>query len=111
MEMTVASDFTISDVLAWARTKPADEAYDFCNAQTCAIAQFGKDTGRGELVGLLSLQLDEACPGLLSAVHPMRGASTFGALAERLQAMLPAKPSLWLAPQTYINADCGQVSA
>jgi hypothetical protein len=36
----VSSDFTISDVLEWARTKPADERYDYVSSCRCALAQF-----------------------------------------------------------------------
>jgi hypothetical protein len=39
-------DFTVADVLAWARTKPADEEYDYCSNGSCAIAQFVRETGR-----------------------------------------------------------------
>lgn len=37
---TVTPDFTLADVLAWARTKPADETYEFFDACGCAMGQF-----------------------------------------------------------------------
>lgn len=40
------SDFTVADVLAWARTKPAKGRYDYCSNRQCAVAQFLRDTGR-----------------------------------------------------------------
>lgn len=43
-----SADFTIADVLAWARTKPADEEYDYCSNGNCAVAQFLKETGRAK---------------------------------------------------------------
>jgi hypothetical protein len=46
-EIPVATaDFTIADVLAWARTKPADERYNYVDPHNCAISQFLRDTGR-----------------------------------------------------------------
>lgn len=33
-------------ILEWARSKPADEAYDYCSPDSCAISQFLRDTGR-----------------------------------------------------------------
>jgi hypothetical protein len=46
-----STDFTIADVLAWARTKPADESYNFISPRNCAVAQFGRATGREYLIG------------------------------------------------------------
>jgi hypothetical protein len=40
------TDFTIADVLVWARTKPADEAYNYVDARDCALCQFLRETGR-----------------------------------------------------------------
>lgn len=44
----MATGFTIADVLAWARTKPADEEYEYCSNDNCAVAQFLKETGRSK---------------------------------------------------------------
>jgi hypothetical protein len=41
-----STDFTINDVLTWARTKPADEAYSYLDNSGCAVAQFLRETGR-----------------------------------------------------------------
>lgn len=105
------TDFTIAEFLAFCRSKPADEEYCFVNARACAIAQFGEATGRPHLVGLLSGGIPF---GLCDIVNPLRGDHTFGALAERLEALVqetPAKPSQWLSPETYLSADCGKVEA
>lgn len=40
------SDFAIADILAWARTKRADEPYDYASNRNCAICQFLRETGR-----------------------------------------------------------------
>lgn len=39
-------DFTVADVLAWARTKPADERYSYADPANCALCHFLRDTGR-----------------------------------------------------------------
>jgi hypothetical protein len=111
----MANDFTVADVLAWARTKPADEEYDFCDPGNCAIAQFGRETGRAGLSNLACFELEAVRPGLLDALNPgythRCGFYSYGGLVERLEALAPAEPSPWLNPQTYIDCDCGQVSA
>jgi hypothetical protein len=91
MELMVANpDFTIADVLAWARTKPADEKYDYVDNRQCALAQFLRETeiakdpyvipcgywlngrrGRNRQFGY----------ALNTALH----ADTFGELTERLE--------------------------
>jgi hypothetical protein len=44
----MAADFTIADVLEWARTKPADEVYYYYDSFDCALCQFLKGTQRAE---------------------------------------------------------------
>lgn len=99
-------DFTIADVLAFCRTKPADEQYPFLNAYHCAAGQFGRATGRKSLVGCGDLRK----LGHLE-LHKAVIASpwTFGALATRLEALLPAEPKTnWTELETYLTADCGE---
>lgn len=71
------------DFLKFCRSKPAYEAYNPSNSNSCALAQFGKPllshytcTRYG-----VPLQVYEA------AVHG-KGPFTFGALAKRLEALL-----------------------
>lgn len=87
-EVETTKDFTLADVLAWARTKPADERYSYCNADNCAVAQFGRETGRPHLIdiGFLALEdwdLNEAAQGDGDA-----STWTFGAFADRLEKAL-----------------------
>jgi hypothetical protein len=97
-----SADFTIADVLAWARTKPADEVYCYINAGGCAVAQFGAETNRPELVGV-GLILSLGKRWLYDAVSPPDGMDhdTFGALVARLEALLPDKP----ISDTWVKAD------
>jgi hypothetical protein len=83
---TVSKDFTLADVLVWARTKPADEAYDYCSSHRCALAQFGIATGRPHLVGPDGTDLLLQRPALNDALagSPL----TFGAFADRLEQAL-----------------------
>jgi hypothetical protein len=87
----MAADFTIADVLAWARTKPAGKRYDFRDVDRCAAAQFGIETNRPELVGVPSTKLARICSGLeLAAVGNGSPESwTFGAFAGRLEKLCP----------------------
>ena len=101
------ADFSVSDVLAWARTRPADELYDFGDADNCAIAQFGRATDRPHLVGVSS---NIFTPELRRALHPgtaERGCSIgfyrFGGLVTRLEALLPAAVSdTWTKAESYL---------
>jgi hypothetical protein len=95
-------DFTIADVLAWAKTKPADETYDVCNAVYCALAQFGLATGRPQLVGLTNPALTyPSLAGLDDALgFSDHSDLTFGGLAKRLAALL-AEP----VSDTWTKAD------
>jgi hypothetical protein len=106
------ADFTISDVLAWARTKPADERYSFLAAEYCAVAQFGRETGREYLVGILSDEIEANCAGLRRAACSLNdGGWTFGGLVARLEAICPdtpATPSEWTKADAYMTE---QVSA
>jgi hypothetical protein len=95
----------ITDVLAWALTKPADQTYDYQAKGNCALCQFLRETGRarepkvlahfGDKVGFwtdadqptfdYSRELEFALAGPdgihLSESHHW----TFGGLVKRLQ--------------------------
>jgi hypothetical protein len=86
-ETEVTQDFTLADVLAWARTKPADEEYRYEDSHYCAVAQFGRATGRPRLIGVgTSFEIDKFCPGLGKAA--VSGNLTFGAFTKRLESAL-----------------------
>lgn len=39
------TDLSISNVLAWARTKPPTETYEYTDISSCALSQFLRDSG------------------------------------------------------------------
>lgn len=103
------ADFTIADVLAWARTKPADERYDFIKADVCALGQFAR-----EMLGVS--RDDAACgdyergipPELLRAANSDDAGCTFGAFVMRLEALAPetvVTKSNWAAIDAYLLVD------
>lgn len=100
------ADFSLFDVLVWARTKPADETYDFTNSRQCALAQFGAATGRQHLIGKDGTELLRLWPALKEAVNPGTWGKyptefTLGALVKRLEALCP--PSEWTKADAYIE--------
>lgn len=104
----MASNFTIRDVLEWARTKPADGVYDYGDSNKCAIAQFGHETGRLHLVGIgdaerIPLGLKEALnDGSWDGGGP--ALYTFGGLVKRLEALCPeVTPSEWTKLDAYLT--------
>jgi hypothetical protein len=110
------ADFTIADVLAWARTKPADEQYYYADSSTCALAQFGMATARPQCVGLDGTKLLQALPDLKEALNPgpttlrrkLPCGMSYGALVERLEALCPETPvtqSNWTAIGAYLDAE------
>jgi hypothetical protein len=90
--------FDLRDVLEWALTKPADEAYDYGDPGGCAIARFLRETGRVSLpvVGEfywrnLGDELGRRLPAHLDdLVFADRDVSqrTFGALTSRIEALV-----------------------
>jgi hypothetical protein len=105
-------DFTIADVLAWARTKPADEEYSFECSATCALAQFGLATGREHLAGWQGTHIIFDWPELHGALNAGDN-YTFGGLVARLEALCPDQivtPSEWTKLDAYLT-DIEQVSA
>lgn len=113
-----SADFTIADVLAWARTKPADEAYDYCSNGHCAIAQFLIETGRSAAPRVGGNLYDKGAPwqdhnnqrrwiapAIASAASDLRD-ETFGAFAKRLEKIAPETPvtgSVWAAVDAYLT--------
>lgn len=113
------ADFTIADVLAWARTKPADERYNYwCNQ--CAIGQFLVETGRAasepemaqrrwrtdDVEGDIPEEID-------AAAYAGYDGDAFGAFVKRLEALCPETPvttSNWQRIDAYL-ADIEQVPA
>lgn len=104
MEVALSSiNFTISDVLAWARTKPAGETYCYTSNGHCALAQFLRDTGRAAIPNVDPYSWrDEA--GLLDSLDYERvlnaavqthwtNDDTFGALVVRLE-ILANRPDI-----------------
>jgi hypothetical protein len=94
---TVSPDFTLEDVLAWARTKPADEPYWYGSCNNCAIAQFLRETGRAERpeVELDGAWIDVVGDGngyapvaVNTAATAFGSAATFGRFAARIEAEL-----------------------
>ncbi len=87
VQAPVSPDFTVKDVLEWARTKPAGEAYDYTAASRCALAQFGQATDRRHLIDLPYLH--DRYPVIGAAVQGVgrRVDWTYGGLVRRLEAL------------------------
>jgi hypothetical protein len=84
----VSPDFTVAEFLDWARRKPADEGYCYIDSSSCALAQFGRDTGRPELVGFFGTRFLWKHLPLRDAINPEDcSPHTFGALVQRLEAL------------------------
>jgi hypothetical protein len=89
---TVSPDFTVADVLAWARTKPAGERYDYCSNGECATAQFLLDRGE-PLAGVRDACWRDTSDKLHRLPAGLNAATigdfnwTFGALVKRLEAL------------------------
>jgi hypothetical protein len=107
------TDFTIADVLAWARTKPADERYCFTSSGGCALGQFAREmrgfslmvAARGGYNHLVSRELFDAAQGAYPRFKycgPDR--LTFGAFVRRLETLAPAPVSeTWSAIDAYLT--------
>lgn len=112
--MPINPDFSIREFHAWVLTKPADEAYEVVFTNTCALGQFGTATKQTYLHVCYDPERELGQPGLNEALgfDDADGERTFGALAERLEKLIPAKPkSEWLEAETYIEHDSLGVSA
>ena len=126
----MATDFTIRDVLEWARTKPADGRYNYNSNENCALCQFLRETGRAKFPTLgstfwsdweLGYYQGEEGPILNipreidKAAHADEVPShwTFGGLVSRLETLCPDTPmpaSEWAAIDAYLT-DIESVSA
>jgi hypothetical protein len=82
VEVAPSPDFTVADVLAFVRSKPADEAYVYTDLDNCALAQFVLQAGF-DLHGEERHALERGEIGTASSRSPL----TFGALASRLEAL------------------------
>jgi hypothetical protein len=96
-------DFTIEELLAFARSKPADERYDFCDAGFCAIAQFGRATNRPHLINLGDIGIYSEPVRLAVMASGCSTDWTFGKLAVRLSVLLPAISDTWTRPDAYLT--------
>jgi hypothetical protein len=86
-ETVVSPDFTIAEFLDWARRKPANERYDYCDSSVCALAQFGLETGRGHLVEASGTAFLNRLENRRLHEAVLRQPETFGALVTRLEAL------------------------
>lgn len=113
------TDFTVADVLAWARTKPADEAYAYDSPFNCALCHFLRDTDRAArpIVGPYGERPEEDYrfsgwrENHGGAVNPypremepaLKNGGTFGGLADMLEKICPETP--------VTSADWGAIDA
>lgn len=67
----------------WVKTKPRDEAYDFCDMTNCALLQYLKVSGLYKPGAYSQMVLDDAALHNAAADKPY----TFGDLADRLAAL------------------------
>ena len=95
-------DFSIPQFLAWARTKPADERYDYWDTRNCAMCQFLRDRGlpvraAGGDGGWEDAdeQWHEAPQRIPLAAEP----HTYGALVTRLEKLCPSE---WVSVEAYL---------
>jgi hypothetical protein len=91
------TDFSLSEILAWARMKPADEAYRFSNIRGCALFQFLSERGlpvaQAGVTGWLDHDDNWHDIGegeVLEGGVLSRSPTTFGAFADRLEKALAA---------------------
>lgn len=122
-----SADFTIAEFLAWVRTKPADERYEYPNRGGCALCQFLSGTGRAErpTVDMYSIDVEggwsdgslpkqpyprELEPALSGAdfgdIFGDEKSWTFGALVTRLEKLCPdtpVTPSNWQTIDAYLT--------
>lgn len=111
-----STDFTVADVLAWARTKPAGERYNYMDNSNCALCQFLRETGRAKQPYVKGFTWVEDGGSSRYIPAPIQGPlceGAFGRLADRLAKENPdaiLTKSDWLQIDAYLT-DIEQVSA
>ena len=85
----------LEELLAWAKTKPADETYTYTSPSDCALAQFIKETKKPHYVIVSPYDWTEYYSDRQRVTHQIPtnlqdrlifGCCTFGALVTRLMA-------------------------
>jgi hypothetical protein len=105
--------FTIADVLAWARTKPANEEYDFIHAGVCALGQYARSRGISKDDAACELYRCKFAPEVFYLLRCAAngtyrdGGCTFGGFVKRLEKILPASPvsDTWTKAAAYGAVD------
>jgi hypothetical protein len=111
-----SADFTIADVLEWARTKPAGDPYSYIDNNNCALCQFLRETGRCARPAVAGHYWRDTDSGDIFEQRPFPDgrmgmeyalmAGTFGGLVARLEALCPATPitpSNWACLDAYLT--------
>lgn len=82
-QTTPVDPFSLDALIAWLRTKPGDEEYDWADVRNCLLCQYGMSIGRGNIYHDLSDCFENA--GLYDAVTEItcRHPRTFGAALSR----------------------------
>jgi hypothetical protein len=113
----MATDFTISDVLAWARTKPAIGEFDYFDNTNCALCQFLRETGRATAPIVYGWDWTDGNHYADIPSHVAKALAladgTFKSLVWRLEQLSPATPVTgydWAAIDAYLT-DIEPVSA
>lgn len=94
LERPLSEVLFITELRDWAREK-GDEGYNFVSCRACALAQFLVASGRAQSPRVAAWEwtdderVDHDFPDGL-AVALVREPNTFSALAQRLDALLPA---------------------
>lgn len=100
-----STDFTIADVLVWARTKPADERYRYSDFDNCACAQFCRHQGVS-LHGPARWRLERDLGQLILDTPYYSGERKFSDLVVRLEKLCPDQvipPSEWTRLDSYMT--------
>jgi hypothetical protein len=110
------TDFTVADVLAWARTKSG--SYEYLDNTNCALCQFLRETGREHRPYVTGYHWGSVKAPLFTVIpRELQGPlceGTFAGLVARLEKLCPETPvvtkSDWLAIDAYLT-EIEQVSA
>lgn len=101
-------DFDLQQLLAWARTKPADEGYDYADYRNCAICQFLRETGRCDDPAVSENHWRDRTAYPIAyryfedrlRIAANHDEQTFGALVTRLEALIP---NTWTKVDAYLG--------